>query len=226
MTSAIVVGSGPNGLAAAVRLARAGVDVTVLEASDTIGGGTRSGEMIVPGLLHDHCSAVHPIAAASPFFDEIDLTSRGVRWLQPAVDCVHPLDDGSAGVMYRSIDRTAEALGDEVVRIVDQTVDAETSLRFTRLLMEGAQEIATAAVGPSRPSMVAMSLRWGRAGSSLTARRRVRVSAIRSAAGISPSGSSMRAGTNWLVARPALSLVRTLTGIAIRILSQSGPSWR
>lgn len=113
MTSAIVVGSGPNGLAAAVRLARAGLDVTVLEAADAIGGGTRSSEMIVPGLLHDQCSAVHPIAAGSPFFDEIDIASLGVRWLQPAVDCVHPLDDGSAGVVHRSIDRTAEALGDD-----------------------------------------------------------------------------------------------------------------
>lgn len=109
MTSAIVVGSGPNGLAAAARLARAGLDVTVLEAGETIGGGTRSSEMIVPGLLHDHCSAVHPIAAASPFFAELGLD--GVTWRQPAVDCAHPLDDGSAGVMYRSVAHTADALG-------------------------------------------------------------------------------------------------------------------
>ena len=106
MTSAIVVGSGPNGLAAAARLARAGLDVTVLEATDSIGGGTRSSEMIVPGLVHDHCSAVHPIAAASPFLNELDLD--GLTWLQPEVDCAHPLDGGSAGVLYRSIDRTAE----------------------------------------------------------------------------------------------------------------------
>ena len=111
MTSAIVVGAGPNGLAAAARLARAGLDVTVLEASDTVGGGARSSEMIVPGLLHDHCSAVHPIAAGSPFLNSLQLD--GLRWLQPSVDCVHPLDDGSAGVLFRAIDRTArKMLGD------------------------------------------------------------------------------------------------------------------
>ena len=84
--------------------------MTVLEASDTIGGGTRSSEMIVPGLVHDHCSAVHPIAAASPYLSELDLTAHGLTWLQPAVDCVHPLDDGTAGVMYRSLDQTVDAL--------------------------------------------------------------------------------------------------------------------
>ena len=114
MSSAIVVGSGPNGLAAAARLARAGLEVTVLEASDSIGGGTRSSEMIVPGLVQDHCSAFHPIAAASPFFAELDLASEGrLSWRQPPIDCVHPLDDGSAGVMYRSIERTAEVLGSD-----------------------------------------------------------------------------------------------------------------
>jgi phytoene dehydrogenase-like protein len=117
VTTAIVVGSGPNGLAAAARLARAGVDVTVLEASDDIGGGVRSSGMIVPGLVHDHCSAFHPIAAASPFFAELDLVASGqLTWLQPAIDCAHPLDDGSAGVMCRSIDRTAEALGSDGAR--------------------------------------------------------------------------------------------------------------
>jgi phytoene dehydrogenase-like protein len=113
VTSAIVVGSGPNGLAAAARLARAGLDVTVLEASDTIGGGTRSSEMIVPGLVHDHCSAFHPLAAASPFFAELDPASDGLRWLTPAIDCVHPMDDGSAGVLHQSIDLTADTLGSD-----------------------------------------------------------------------------------------------------------------
>ncbi|MEO8264984.1 MAG: NAD(P)/FAD-dependent oxidoreductase [Ilumatobacteraceae bacterium] len=113
MSSAIVVGSGPNGLAAAARLARAGLDVTVLEASDTIGGGTRSSEMIMAGLVHDHCSAVHPLAAGSPFLAGLDLALDGLAWLQPEVDCAHPLDNGSAGVFHRSIERTADALGSD-----------------------------------------------------------------------------------------------------------------
>jgi len=111
VSSAVVVGSGPNGLAAAARLARAGLDVTVLEASDSIGSGRRSSEMTVPGLVHDHCSAFHPIAAASPFLASLSLESRGLTWRQPTVDCVHPLDDGSAGIFLRSIDRTVEGLG-------------------------------------------------------------------------------------------------------------------
>ena len=105
------MGSGPNGLAAAVHLARAGVDVTVLEAAETLGGGTRSAEMIVPGLMHDQCSAVHPVAAASPFLRSLDLERLGLRWRAPLVDCAHPLDDGSAALLYRSIDQTADRLG-------------------------------------------------------------------------------------------------------------------
>lgn len=139
MTTAIVVGSGPNGLAAAARLARAGVEVTVLEAADTIGGGTRSSEMIVPGLVHDHCSAFHPIAARSPFLAELDLGAHGLKWLQPEVDCAHPLDDGSAGVFYKSIERTAEALGADGARW--QRLFEPLSTRLDDLLSDATQPI-------------------------------------------------------------------------------------
>jgi phytoene dehydrogenase-like protein len=112
MTStAVVVGSGPNGLAAAVTLAQHGLAVTVLEAADEIGGGTRSGEAIVAGLLHDHCSAIHPMAVGSTFLNELGLERHGLQWRWPAVDCVHPLDDGTAGVLYRSMQATADGLG-------------------------------------------------------------------------------------------------------------------
>ncbi|MBV8346147.1 MAG: NAD(P)/FAD-dependent oxidoreductase, partial [Mycolicibacterium sp.] len=111
MSTAIVVGGGPNGLAAAVALADEGVQVTVLEAADEIGGGTRSGEAILPGLLHDHCSAIHPMAIGSPFLADLGLERYGLKWLLPEIDCVHPLDDGRAGVLYRSVDETAAGLG-------------------------------------------------------------------------------------------------------------------
>ena len=111
MSDAIVVGSGPNGLACAAALAREGVSVIVLEASDSLGGGARSGALTLPGLLHDLCSAVHPMAVGSPFFRSVGLDRYGLEWRWPEVDCAHPLDDGSAGVMLRSISATAEGLG-------------------------------------------------------------------------------------------------------------------
>ena len=82
----------------------------MLEAAETLGGGTRSAEAIVPGLMHDQCSAVHPVAAASPFLRSLDLEALGLRWRAPIVDCAHPLDDGSAALLYRSIDQTADRL--------------------------------------------------------------------------------------------------------------------
>jgi phytoene dehydrogenase-like protein len=111
MSTAVVVGAGPNGLAAAVALARAGVDVTVLEAAAQIGGGTRSGTAILPGLLHDHCSAIHPMAVGSSFLQSLDLARYGLQWRLPEIDCVHPLDGGGAGVLHRSVAATAAGLG-------------------------------------------------------------------------------------------------------------------
>lgn len=111
MTSALVVGSGPNGLSAAITLAQKGVNVTVVEASDCIGGGLRSSELTLPGLLHDHCAAIVPTAVSSPFMQSLDLESHGVRWAWPDIDLAHPLDDGSAGILCRSLVRTVEGLG-------------------------------------------------------------------------------------------------------------------
>jgi phytoene dehydrogenase-like protein len=113
LSEAIVVGSGPNGLACAVELARSGVRVTVLEAGERIGGGTRTSKLTVPGLLHDDCSATHPMAVGSPFLRSLDLEAHGLEWLWPEVDLAHPLDDGSAGVMVRSIEETAQRLGED-----------------------------------------------------------------------------------------------------------------
>jgi phytoene dehydrogenase-like protein len=111
MSDAIVVGAGPNGLAAAVAIAQEGYEVTVLEAADHVGGGTRTEELLVPGVLHDICSAVHPFGIASPYFASLDLERHGLRWRWPEIDMAHPLDGGRAGVMVRSLDDTVAGLG-------------------------------------------------------------------------------------------------------------------
>ncbi|RNL81512.1 phytoene desaturase family protein [Nocardioides marmorisolisilvae] len=111
MRRAVVVGSGPNGLAGAVRLAQAGLEVTVLEAAETYGGGTRTSERIVPGLLHDDCSAFHPTGAASPYLSTLGLEEHGLRWLWPQIDLAHPLDDGRAGIITRTMSDSDRTLG-------------------------------------------------------------------------------------------------------------------
>jgi phytoene dehydrogenase-like protein len=111
MTSAVVVGSGPNGLAAAITLAAEGVDVLVLEAAGELGGGTRSSELTVPGLVHDECAAAHPLAVDTPFSRRFDLGAHGLRWLWPEVQYAHPLDGGAGAAAYKSVAETADALG-------------------------------------------------------------------------------------------------------------------
>jgi phytoene dehydrogenase-like protein len=107
---AIVVGAGPNGLAAAVTLARAGLGVTLYEAHGQIGGGTRTAALTLPGFLHDVCSAVHPMGAASPFFRTLPLAAHGLAWAQPAAPLAHPFDDGTAAILERSTAATGATL--------------------------------------------------------------------------------------------------------------------
>jgi phytoene dehydrogenase-like protein len=111
MSSAIVVGAGPNGLAAAAWLAKEGTGVTLIEAAPTVGGGTRSSELTIPGLIHDDCSATHPFSPHSPALAGLELERHGLEWAWPEVDLTHPFDDGSAVAMHRSIEETAAGLG-------------------------------------------------------------------------------------------------------------------
>src|SRR3954467_2299113 len=108
---AVVVGSGPNGLAAAITLQKAGLSVLLIEAKDTIGGGLRTKELTLPGFKHDVCSAIHPLAAGSPFFQQLPLHQHGLEYLYPDIAAAHPFDDGTAAFLTKSIDATAQSLG-------------------------------------------------------------------------------------------------------------------
>lgn len=140
MYDSIVVGSGPNGLAAAITIARAGFRALVLEAADTPGGGARTMELTLPGFRHDACSALHPLAVGSPFLSALPLDEHGVEWIHPRYPVAHPLDDGDAALLYRDVDATANALGD----------DARAYRRVMSPLVRNWGKIARGALGPVR----------------------------------------------------------------------------
>jgi len=140
-TDAVVVGSGPNGLAAAIVLARAGRRVSVIEGSEAVGGGCRSEELTLPGFVHDTCSTVHALALASPFLSSLPLAEHGLELLHPDAPLAHPLDDGSAVVLERSVEDTARGLGP----------DADAYRRLFDPLVRTAPELLREILGPLRP---------------------------------------------------------------------------
>lgn len=113
MLDAVIIGSGPNGFAAAIELARAGAAVRLLEARDEIGGGLRTGELTLPGFAHDVCSGCHPMAVLSPWFRGLPLAAHGLRWIRPPASVAHPLDGEPAVLLRRSVHETARGLGDD-----------------------------------------------------------------------------------------------------------------
>ncbi|GLW99138.1 NAD(P)/FAD-dependent oxidoreductase [Microtetraspora sp. NBRC 16547] len=126
---AVVVGAGPNGLTAAVTLARAGLSVRVYEAAATVGGGARTGELTLPGFRHDICSAVHPLGAGSPAFAALPLDRYGLTWVEPPLPLAHPFPDGSAATLARSAEETAASLGGDTR---DGDADGDAYLRLVR----------------------------------------------------------------------------------------------
>ncbi len=162
---AVVVGAGPNGLAAAIELARAGRSVCVLERSTEVGGGTRTAELTLPGYLHDVCSAIHPLGLGSPFLQRLPLAEHGLEYLQPEIHAAHPLDDGSAVVLHRSVAETAAGLG----------ADARSYESLMGPLVRDWDEIADLVLGPPRlprhPLSAARFARHGLVSASLLARR-------------------------------------------------------
>lgn len=149
---AVVVGAGPNGLAAAIALAREGLSVVVLEAQATIGGGTRSQELTEPGFIHDVCSAVHPMALASPFLKSLPLHEHGLAFVHPTLPLAHPLSDGRVATLERSLDNTAQALG----------VDAQSYRRLLKSFVENADTVVADLLGPLRvPKHPLLALRFG-----------------------------------------------------------------
>jgi len=190
---AVVVGAGPNGLAAAIEVARAGCSVRVIEASDAIGGGCRTAEVTLPGFHHDVCSAIQPLGLASPFFKTVPLADHGLAWVQPDAPLAHPMPDGTAAVLERSVDETAQAFGGRDGRAYRGLMDP--MLRSGEVILE--QFLGPVKV-PRHPFALA---RFG-------------LRALRSVSGLAGrfSGDSPRALVAGLAAHSMLKLDQSPTG--------------
>jgi phytoene dehydrogenase-like protein len=203
---AVVIGSGPNGLAAAITIALAGWSVLVLEGQETIGGGTRSAELTLPGFLHDVCSAVHPLGLASPFFRTLPLEQHGLEWIHPSVQLAHPLDDGTAVVVEHSLALTAASLG----------ADGERYLRLMTPLVLAWPKLETLLLGPLRiPRYPGAATRFG-------------LLALRSASGLARStfrndrGRALFAGIAAHSSLPLEWLPSAAFGLVLGITAHAG----
>jgi len=189
---AVVVGAGPNGLAAAITLARAGRAVLLLEAELTVGGGTRSAELTLPGFLHDICSAVHPLGVGSAFFQSLSLREHGLEWIHPPAPLAHPFDDGTAATLERSVGATSATLGG----------DAAAYWRLMSSIVRDWEKIAYTTHGPLRlsPHLLALArfgLRaiWPARGLAEVWFRGERARGL--FAGLSLSGATLREDSDW-----------------------------
>ncbi len=192
MPTAVVIGAGPNGLAAAITLAKCGHSVLLVEGADTLGGGTRSAALTLPGFVHDVCSAVHPMAVASPFFQTLPLAEHGLEWVHPEIPVAHPLDDDTAAALLRSVDATADVLGE----------DAHAYRRLMGPLVAGADGLFGDLLGPLRlrfPNSPLTALRFG-------------LRAIRSGSGLANA---------WFRTDRAKALIAGLAAHAVIPLEQS-----
>jgi phytoene dehydrogenase-like protein len=200
---ALVIGAGPNGLSAAVALARAGLSVKLIEAKETLGGGTRSAELTLPGYVHDVCSAIHPMGVASPFLRTLPLAEHGLSWVHPPSPLAHPLDDGTAAVLERSIEATVATLGP----------DAAAYRRLMGPLVEHAEALFPDLLGPLRlPRHPLLMTRFG-------------LRAVRSATGLARSyfrGPHAKALFAGCAAHSILPLERMLTSAIGLVLALAG----
>jgi phytoene dehydrogenase-like protein len=205
---AIVVGSGPNGLAAAIALAQAGRSVLVLEAAETIGGGTRTAELTLPGFRHDVCSAIHPLALASPFLRKLPLEEHGLEFAHPEIPLAHPLDDGTAVALHRSLDETAAGLG----------ADADAYRELMRPLARKWKALAGDLLGPLRlPRHPFADARFARDGlRSATGLARARFTGVRARA--------LFAGNAAHAMRPLESRATASFGLMLQLLGH-GVGW-